>query len=495
VSRHRTVVATLLLSTVLAQGCVVSPDGPATSASGERDGLTLSVDLHPTSDSLVVETTVRNGRTGDVHLDADQCGRITELVLARTVFEPEGKTYDGSLAAVKEIVLARQRSSQDPDRFQPRKVSGGTDVPDCVRPTRPVTVTAGGTVQERWELPFDFAYGLQAVGAANTVVRAELVESEAPDSLRFLDILPTGEADDVRKDRNVRVEIETSKVLQLDPKAPLETLSIGQRFDRMVDDDVLREFLLAQPAESWRHADLMQTRFKAVTTTYERAVAATVSSDGSRVSDLQLPGPADLTRVFERRPATLPPGIARIPERDDLILSDDLIPDPLVLPSGAVVADGALAGEVAPLPFRAEPGSYPVHVTLALQPGSAFDNVVLASLVLSDAPTVTWREVSVVGVDGGTAGFTSVEGSKALGASIDTDPVAWSAVNSAAFDSLTAHDSLASEYPIDEATNLVLFSTGYGDGGYPVFVGLDAAGRPTRYVIDFQLIHLAWPGG
>jgi hypothetical protein len=197
--------------------------------------------------------------------------------------------------------------------------------------------------------------------------------------------------------------------------------------------------------------------------------------------------------VFERRPATLPPGISRIPERDDLILSDDLIADPLVLPSGAVVADGALAGEVAPLAFRAEPGSYPVHVTLARQPGSAFDNVVLASLVVSDAPTVSWKEVSVVGVDGGTAGFTSAEGSKALAASIDADPTAWSADAFEAFDSLVAHDSLVTESPIDDSTNLVLFTTGYGDGGYPVYVGLDAGGEPTRYVIDFLVIHLAWP--
>jgi hypothetical protein len=348
-------------------------------------------------------------------------------------------------------------------------------------------------------LPFAFGYGLRAVGSANTVVRAELVESKDPDSLQLLDILPTGEADDVRKDRNVRVEIETSTVLQLDPKEPLSTLSIGQRFDRMVEDDALREFLLAQPADSWREADLMQTetayRFKAVTTRYERAVTATVSSEGSRVSDLQLPGAADLTRVFERRPATLPPGIARMAEKDDLILSNDLTPDPLVLPSGAVVADGALAGEVAPLPFVAEPGSYPVQVTLARQPGSTFDNVVLASLVLSHAPTVTWKEVSVVGVDGGTAGFTSAEGSKALGKAVDADPAAWSLDAFVAFDSLVAHDSLVTEAPIDADTNLVLFTTGYGDGGYPVYVGLDADGKPTRYVIDFLLIHLAWPAG
>ncbi len=42
--------------------------------------------------------------------------------------------------------------------------------------------------------------------------------------------------------------------------------------------------------------------------------------------------------------------------------------------------------------------------------------------------------------------------------------------------------------------NLAYFSSGNGDGGYPVYVGFDAEGNPTRVVVDFYLLHLAWPG-
>jgi hypothetical protein len=35
--------------------------------------------------------------------------------------------------------------------------------------------------------------------------------------------------------------------------------------------------------------------------------------------------------------------------------------------------------------------------------------------------------------------------------------------------------------------------TGAGDGGYNLYVGLDAAGHPTRYVLDLELLHLDWP--
>jgi hypothetical protein len=38
-----------------------------------------------------------------------------------------------------------------------------------------------------------------------------------------------------------------------------------------------------------------------------------------------------------------------------------------------------------------------------------------------------------------------------------------------------------------------MFASGYGDGTYGVHVGLDADGRPTRYVMDFAIVHLGWP--
>ena len=62
------------------------------------------------------------------------------------------------------------------------------------------------------------------------------------------------------------------------------------------------------------------------------------------------------------------------------------------------------------------------------------------------------------------------------------------------FDSIIAHDYLATEWALTPETNLVQVTSGVGDGGYPVFVGFDAAGNPTRVVIDFLLLHLSWPG-
>jgi hypothetical protein len=186
----------------------------------------------------------------------------------------------------------------------------------------------------------------------------------------------------------------------------------------------------------------------------------------------------------------LPPGIAVIPEPDTPTLTDDIIVGHLSLPSGRVVADSTLIGTVESMSQVAAPGDYPVFVTVGRLPGAADDQVAFASLVVSDSPTVSWVPGTTVAVDGGTAAFTSAEGSARLAGLGETANLA--AVD-AAFDSLTAHDDLITEVPISDGTDLAMFASGYGDGTYGVHVGLDADGRPTRYVMDFAIVHLGWP--
>lgn len=477
---------------LLAVGCSA---GRSVTASGSRDGLALDMTVRATAGSLIAQVAVRNTRATPVHLDADQCGRVTEVVLARTTFQPEGATEGGSLGAVKRLVLAQQSRYQDPNRFAPRLVTGGPDVPDCVRPSRPIAIASGGSIEERWELPFDLALGLAEVGSADTVVRAEAVESVTEDKLGLLDIVPTGEAETARQGRSVVVEAAAATVLDRAPTRPITGPSLGQRFDRMVENEAVREFISGQPADSWREAMILPAgsaalEFRAVTTGFERALVVDLADDGAVVGDPSVPGPDDRAHALERRSATLPPGIVVIPEADAPLLTEDVLAGDLWLPTGRVVADGALVGEATPLPDSATPGAYPVFVSVGRQPGSPFDQVAFASLVVSDAPTVRWIARSTVAVDGGTAGFTSAEGSDLLGRVIKGTA---SGSIDRAFDALTAHDGLIATVPLGDGLDLALFTTGYGDGGYGVYVGLDADARPTRYVIDFAIVHLAWP--
>jgi hypothetical protein len=196
-----------------------------------------------------------------------------------------------------------------------------------------------------------------------------------------------------------------------------------------------------------------------------------------------------------RRPGTLPPGVDLLPGNSSQV-TDDIGPHAVELPSGQVVAEGELVGDLLPgrgrpLPYRLAPGAYPVHVTLARGAGSSADLVALATLVASDAPTVRWRHVKDFSVDAGAAGFTSNEGSDVVGRWLQRD-----AGRSEAF-WLAASSALAAEQiavvPIEGKLNAVQFWSGSGDGGYGLYAGLDGKGRPTRFVMDFQVLDLAWP--
>ena len=177
------------------------------------------------------------------------------MILARTAFEPEGETYTGSLDAVKQLVLRQQRSNQIDDSFAPRRTPGGSDVPECVRPTQPVAIPPGGSIAESWELPFATAYGLAEVGSEHMAVRAAAVESVAADKLGFIDIVAPGEADEARKGRAVTAETPASAVLDRAPTRPNTGPSLGQRFDAMIGTAAIRSFIEAQPADSWRQRD------------------------------------------------------------------------------------------------------------------------------------------------------------------------------------------------------------------------------------------------
>ncbi len=491
--RLRSFVVALLIVAAASSAC--ANDAWTVTTSGDRDGLTFEVRLRPTGHSLRAETIVRNTRDAAVHLDTTQCGRAAQVFLARTTFEPEGDAYTGSLDAVKELLLKQQRSNQFDDSFAPRRDSGSSEVPDCVRPTQPITLPPDGSITESWELPFETAYALAEVGSEHMSVRAATVESVAPDKLGFIDLFAPGQADPGRLGRDVTVETPAAGLFDRPPTRPNTGPSLGQRFDRMIGTAAIRTFLEAQPADSWRQATIISTlagpwEFRAVTTGFERGLRVDLTPDGTVMGTADIPGANDRSRVFERRPATTPPGVAYIPEPEMPVLTEDVIAGTLSLPSGRVVADGAMIGQTEPFPDVAAPGDYPIFVTVGRLPNTAYVQVAFASLVVSDAPTVSWLERPPIAVDGGTAGFTSAEGSAFLanlGEQGNLDAV------DTAFDSLTAHDDTVTVVPIGDGLDMALFTTGYGDGGYPVHIGLDADGKPTRFVIDFAIVHLAWP--
>jgi hypothetical protein len=497
VSRRATALGAALLVAV----CACSPAPVPVAISGDHDGLTISANVSAKDRSITIDTRVRNEREEPIHLVPDQCGRVTDVELERTESLPEGQRWDGAIQSVKDLVLRDQHVLDRPDPFHPRRLTGTTDAPpDCIRPQQPIRLGPGEEIAERWELPLDSSLALKERGSAGTVVSLEAVEARDPDEPEFLDILPFDAEEEARQGRVVRAELPLSDVLDRGASDPPAGPSYGELFDRLLADAEVRAWIEAQPADGWMSANLsaaapdyglLTVRLELITKAYERAALVEAQPDGSN-PQLEVPGEEFRTREFPRVAGTLPPGIEALPD-SDYDLSEDLQIGEVLLPSGRVIV-GEYLFDAEPLPFAVAPGGYPVHATLARYKDETFDTVALATLVLSDEPTVTWQSGGAIAVDGGTTSITSVEGRDALDRLFEDDENAWLESSDRVFDSLLAHDGLATVSEITPEANLAQFSSGVGDGGYPVYIGFDAAGEPTRVVVDFYILHLAWPG-
>jgi hypothetical protein len=478
--------------------CDPTPDPVA--LSGEHDGLVVEGQVTDTGSSIAIDVTVRNERDQVVHLETDQCGRVTDVELERTTFRREGRHWGGSIQAVKELVLHGQRFDDDADSFAPRRVGDHTSaVPDCRRPDHAIPLEPGVTIAERWELPFGDSRTLREIGSAAALVSIEAIEARDATAMEYFDIVYFLDEDADRAGRVARAELPLSDVLERAPTEPLTGPTEGELFDRLLDDERLRAWIAAQPADGWGHADLRpafpgygahleRLRLEMVTTAFERAAVVTAQPDGSDPT-IELPDEESRTREFPRTAGTLPPGIEALSD-SEYVVGDDLHIGEVLLPSGRLIV-GEFIFDAEPLDVRVAPGGYPVHATLVRHPDVMDDErVAFASLVLSDAPTVRWQEAGIIAVDGGTATITSIEGRDEMNQIFEHDQLAATNFDEQVFDSMVAHDYLATEWALTPQTNLVRVSTGVGDGGYPVYVGFDLAGNPTRVVIDFLLLHL-----
>lgn len=120
----------------------------------------------------------------------------------------------------------------------------------------------------------------------------------------------------------------------------------------------------------------------------------------------------------------------------------------------------------------------------------ADERVAFVHVRLTDAPVVSWRQAGGFGVDGGTGGISSTEAVIAAGSGIE-------GLGEQYLEELERHQANTWTWlniELDPATggNVIGFSTGFGDGGYPVVLGEDAAGRPASVVIDHVVVPWAW---
>ncbi len=175
----------------------------------------------------------------------------------------------------------------------------------------------------------------------------------------------------------------------------------------------------------------------------------------------------------------------------------------LVAPSGAIVACDPLTA-IAPRPFarRVAPGRYPALVSVA-QLADGDQRVACAQLRLSDAPVARWEIARLAGQERialregeflgyavyATVGcFMDAQASSVLDARYERDE----GYDEELIDALEAHHTEAWGYADvalddDSGLNVIIFSSGWGDGDYASYWGYDADGAPACLVTDFGL--------
>ncbi|MET7398051.1 DUF4241 domain-containing protein [Dactylosporangium sp. NPDC005572] len=163
-------------------------------------------------------------------------------------------------------------------------------------------------------------------------------------------------------------------------------------------------------------------------------------------------------------------------------------PGHLHLPSGRPVAADPSSLDLGAKPFSVTvpPGSYPVSVSLAtFVDDPHHSRVTAARLDVCDRPAMRWelalrdgqepldlghREFFGFGVDAGMACFVDAD-------SIDRMKDVWRRL-----------DGLVKpRYRTVGSGDMVAWSSGWGDGVYPTWIGYDATGAPTCFVADMLL--------
>jgi hypothetical protein len=171
--------------------------------------------------------------------------------------------------------------------------------------------------------------------------------------------------------------------------------------------------------------------------------------------------------------------------------------------SGAIVAcDPFVAMGVTPFLRTVPPGSY--RTSIAVARFGDDERIAFAQLEIADRPVERWELATIggqdaatlgpdaffgYGVDSGTGCFMDAEAARLLDARMREEPDFFERMIETMDLTYRHTRSWAPVKPDDRRPeNVLCFSSGFGDGSYPTFYGLDAGGDVVAFVTDFLVV-------
>ena len=178
----------------------------------------------------------------------------------------------------------------------------------------------------------------------------------------------------------------------------------------------------------------------------------------------------------------------------------------LNVPTGEIIASDLYFGTLTqPFIRRVPPSHYPVSLSLMRESGQAWESVAAAKIQFSSTQPVSWElalipeqdlstlkpgEIFGYAVDSGTGSFASPASAQALTSKLDHDQAYTNEIIKASEVHSTTGSWVSLIPDPTTAHNIVFFVSGYGDGFYASYWGLDPRGQPVCLVTDFALVDI-----
>lgn len=410
---------------------------------------------------------------------------------------PAGPAYGPSAASLRTHIMEFRRTRDEVGSFESADPTPSEGA--CDRSAIP-ELLPHQTIHHVQRAEIDLGDGF-AIDAATTDIVTTVQLAAFSDPTQPTILQPT---------RQVEISSPLASVARTAGRSLADYDLTSGRFNAAMRDPVIGPWVAAQDPSSWGEVELEDAgppdAWTLTAVNLAWATPLLVTGRGGIITRARIPHEKQLT----------PPTIAAALPADTTSLSPDYVPyndyyaGDLVLPSGIVmIGDPVSSDNMLTFNYGLKPGHYPIHLITARPRylGSDWERNAWETMLLTPNPVVRWEPAIPIGhtkaelkpgyvfewgTDGGEGGMASPEVMKLEDASLTSDTGLYE-------DIAGREEANGWRYGIGtvdarNGANVFLCASGFGDGGYPVLLGLDARGKPAQLLSDFAVLGMTYSG-